>query len=53
MGVAPLLAQTAPPKPQTSEQRPEKAKNDVREVSDKLAAFKVPMDVEPAFHFVA
>jgi hypothetical protein len=52
MGAAPLLAQ-APSQPPTPEQRIEKAKNDVREVSDKLAAIAVPMNIEPSFRFVA
>ncbi len=52
MGAAPLLAQ-APPQLPAPEQRIEKARNDVREVSDKLAAIAVPMNVEPSFRFVA
>jgi hypothetical protein len=52
MGAAPLLAQTPPAAP-TPEQRVEKAKNNVREASDKLAAITVPMNVEPSFRFVA
>ncbi len=52
MSAAPVLAQLPAP-PQTPEQHMEKAKNDVREVSDKLAALTVPMDVEPSFRFVA
>jgi hypothetical protein len=53
---APLLAQTTTQTPAvapTPEQRFEKAKTGVREVSDKLAALNVPMDIEPAFRFVA
>jgi hypothetical protein len=55
LGTTPLLAQTAvpPASPATPEQRVEKARSDVREVSDKLAAIEVPMNVEPAFHFRA
>jgi hypothetical protein len=57
---APLLAQStaqippvsAVPAP-TPEQRLDKAKADVREVSDKLAAITVPMATEPSFKFVA
>jgi hypothetical protein len=49
---APLLAQ-APVQTPPPQQRVEKSKNDVREVSDVLAAITVPMDVEPAFRFVA
>jgi hypothetical protein len=52
VGAAPLLAQT-PQAVATPEQRTAKAKNDVREVSDKLAALSVPMDIEPSFRFVA
>ncbi len=51
---APLLAQTqtaAPPV--TPEQRLEKAKAEVRQVSDQLNAIIVPMNIEPAFRFVA
>ena len=53
---APLLAQSSAPSPPvaaTPEQRLDKAKADVREVSDKLAAINVPMAIEPAFKFVA
>jgi hypothetical protein len=50
MGSAPLLAQTAPPVP---EQRSEKAKTDVAQVSQKLAAVEVPMNIEPSFRFMA
>jgi hypothetical protein len=56
MGSAPLFAQTAAQTPTptaTPEQRIEKAKNDVREVSDQLAAITLPMSIEPAFRFVA
>ena len=52
MGTAPLLAQTPTPLV-TPEQRIQKAKDDVRQVSDKLAAIEVPMDIEPSFRFVA
>lgn len=52
MSAVPALAQL-PAQTQTPEQRTQKAKNDVREVSDKLAALIVPMDVEPSFRFVA
>jgi hypothetical protein len=31
----------------------DKAKSQVREVSDKLAAIEVPMNIEPAFRFRA
>jgi hypothetical protein len=52
---APLFAQTTaqtPPAPAlTPEQRVEKAKADVHEVSDKLAAINVPMVIEPSFRF--
>jgi hypothetical protein len=37
----------------TPEQRGEKAKSDVRQVSDKLAAIEISMFIEPAFHFRA
>jgi hypothetical protein len=50
MSSVPLLAQTPAPAP---EQRMEKAKNDVRAVSDQLAVITVPMNIEPAFRFVA
>jgi hypothetical protein len=53
---APLLAQSTaqtPPVVSTPEQRLDKAKADVREVSDKLAAITVPMAIEPSFKFVA
>lgn len=53
MGAAPLLARQAPSQPSTPEQRTEKAKAGVREVSDKLAGLEVPMNVEPSFRFVA
>ena len=49
MGAAPLVAQT----PVAPEQRTEKAKTDVREVSEKLAAIEMPMEIEPSFRFVA
>ena len=52
MSAAPVLAQIPAPTP-APQQRAEKAKNDVREVSDQLATLIVPMDVEPAFRFVA
>jgi hypothetical protein len=54
LSAAPLFAQTqtaAPPV--TPEQRLEKAKADVRQVSDQLSAITVPMNIEPAFRFVA
>ena len=50
MGSAPLLAQTAAPAP---EQRSDKAKTDVEQVSQKLAAVDVPINVEPSFRFTA
>jgi len=50
MGSAPLLAQTAAPAP---EQRSGKAKTDVEQVSQKLAAVEVPMNIEPSFRFTA
>ena len=60
MGSAPLFAQTVgqtaaqtPTPTAAPEQRIEKAKNDVREVSDQLAAITLPMSIEPAFRFVA
>ncbi len=56
MGSTPLLAQTAAQPPATAatpEQRAQKAKDDVRQVSDKLAAIEVPMNIEPSFRFVA
>jgi hypothetical protein len=56
MGSTPLLAQTAAQPPATAatpEQRAQKAKDDVRQVSDKLAAVEVPMNIEPSFRFVA
>jgi hypothetical protein len=56
LGSTPLLAQTAvqtPAPPMTPEQRGEKAKSDVRQVSDKLAAIEISMFIEPAFHFRA
>jgi hypothetical protein len=53
MGSAPLLAQTAVPAVPSPEQRVEKAKGEVRQVSDQLALIAVPMNVEPAFRFVA
>ncbi len=52
VGTTPLLAQTPTPAV-TPEQRMQKASADVRQVSDKLAAMEVPMDVEPSFRFVA
>jgi hypothetical protein len=52
MGSTTLLAQTSAPVT-TPEQRLEKAKADVKQVSDKLAAIEVPMHIEPAFRFVA
>jgi hypothetical protein len=56
LGTTPLLAQTssqpiAPPV--TPEQRMEKAESEVRQVSDKLTAIEVPMNIEPAFRFRA
>jgi hypothetical protein len=56
LGTSPLLAQTAVPlstPPAAPEQRVEKAKSDVREISGKLATIELPMDIEPAFHFRA
>jgi hypothetical protein len=56
LSTTPLLAQTAaqtPAPPTTPEQRSEKAKSDVRQASDKLAAIEVPMYIEPAFRFLA
>ena len=57
IGAAPVLARTSSPQTpaqsQTAEQRLEKAKADVREVSDQLAAINVPMNIEPSFRFVA
>jgi hypothetical protein len=56
MGATPLLAQTAvqTPAPALSpEQRIEKAKAGVLEVSNALAVIAVPLNVEPAFRFVA
>ena len=56
LGADPLLAQTplqstAPPV--TPEQRMDKAKSQMRQVSDKLTAIEVPMNIEPAFRFRA
>jgi uncharacterized protein YqgV (UPF0045/DUF77 family) len=52
MGSTPLLAQT--PAPVVPAGQPsQKAKDEVRQVSEKLAAIEVPMNVEPAFRFVA
>jgi len=55
VAASPFAAQTVPPKnkppfkpaPRTVEQ----AVQDVREVSDKLRSFDLPMSVEPAFSF--
>jgi hypothetical protein len=52
MGSAPLLAQTTTTAP-APEQRSEKAKTDVEQVSQKLAAVEVPMNIEPSFRFTA
>jgi hypothetical protein len=52
MGSTPLLAQTPAPAVPV-EPRAQKAKDDVRQVSEKLAAIEIPMNVEPAFRFVA
>jgi hypothetical protein len=51
LGISPLLAQ-APPPP-APETKPERANTDVREASQRLAEIEVPMDVAPAFRFVA
>ncbi len=49
-----MLAQTAIQTPApTTAQRADKAKADVREVSDKLAAITMPMNIEPSFRFMA
>ena len=54
MGAAPTLAQTAIQTPApTTAKRADKAKADIREVSDKLAAVTVPMNIEPSFRFTA
>lgn len=53
LSAAPVLAMQNPAPTLTPEQRLEKAKADVRDVSDQLAAIAVPMDVEPSFRFVA
>jgi hypothetical protein len=58
VGSTPLLAQafaqTPPTTPLTAAGPPlEKAQADVRQVSDKLAAIEVPMNVEPSFRFTA
>ena len=62
IAVAPLAAQTtqktpplgapaSPQAPATPQARMQKANDDVRRVSDRLAHIDVPMDVEPAFAF--
>jgi hypothetical protein len=52
MGSTPLLAQT--PAPVVPAGPPsQKARDEIRQVSEKLAAIEVPMNVEPAFRFVA
>jgi len=49
-----MLAQTAIQTPApTTAQRADKAKTGIREVSDKLAAITVPMNIEPSFRFMA
>jgi hypothetical protein len=56
LGATPLLAQTPPQSaasPVTPEQSMDKARSQVREVSDKLTAIEVPMNIEPAFRFRA
>jgi hypothetical protein len=57
MGSTPLLAQAAAQQTQPSAGTPaplvEKAQSGMREVSSKLAAIDVPMDIEPAFRFKA
>jgi hypothetical protein len=56
LATTPLLAQTVGPSPAlpaTPEQRRDKANADVREVSGKLAAIELPMNLEPAFRFRA
>jgi hypothetical protein len=55
MGSTPLLAQTAAQTQPSGTPAPlvEKAQIGVREVSGKLAAIEVPMDIEPAFRFKA
>jgi hypothetical protein len=56
LGATPLLAQIAPQSAAPAlppEQRIAKAQSDVHEVSGKLAALEVPMNIEPAFHFRA
>jgi hypothetical protein len=53
LGAAPLLAQppsSPSPAPSTSEGL-QKAKDDVRHISERLAKLEVPMNVEPAFAF--
>jgi hypothetical protein len=56
MGSTPLLAQTAvqtPAPAATPEQRAEKAKSDIQQIQEKLAALELPMSIEPAFRFKA
>jgi hypothetical protein len=53
MGSTPLLAQTSAQAPATAAQQTEKAKAEVKQVSDKLAAIELPMNIEPSFRFMA
>ena len=64
LGAAPLAAQVTTNVPPIGSPQPapanasqqdklQKAKDDVRRVSERLAAIEVPMDVEPAFTFKA
>ena len=49
---APLLAQTAlPPVPASAEAELQAARDNTRQARQKLAAYEVPLDIEPAFSF--
>jgi hypothetical protein len=55
LGASPLLTRAAaqtPPIP-PPEQKPENPDAGVHEVSQRLAEIEVPMDIEPAFRFMA
>ena len=54
-GALPLVGQTPvqAPAPAASPEGIEKATADVREVSQRLAEVELPLNIEPAFRFVA
>lgn len=55
LGALPLLSQTPvqAPAPAAPPEGIEKATTDVREISQRLAEIEMPLNIEPAFRFVA